>query len=71
MSTLKFKTSIKCSGCVAKSTPYLNEAVGEDNWEIDLQSPQKTLTVETEEESSEAAVINALRTAGYVAERID
>jgi copper chaperone len=45
METVKFKTSIKCMGCVATVTPYLNEAVGEHNWQVDLQSPEKVLTV--------------------------
>lgn len=42
---LKFKTNIKCMGCVSTVTPALDEAVGAGNWEVDLQSPQKELTV--------------------------
>lgn len=45
METIKFKTTIKCSGCVAKVTPFLNEALGEDNWEVDYNNPSKILTV--------------------------
>jgi hypothetical protein len=30
MDTTKFKTNIKCSGCVEKVTPFLNESLGED-----------------------------------------
>lgn len=70
MKTLQFKTTIKCSGCVAKSTPYLNEAVGEDNWEVDVQNPQKVLTVATDAEVDEQVVIQAVEKAGFKAEAI-
>jgi copper chaperone CopZ len=70
MNTLQFKTNIKCSGCVAKTTPYLNEAVGEDNWEVDVQNPNKILTVATDAKVDEATVVEALKKAGYTAEKI-
>ena len=50
MKTLKFKTNIKCSGCVAKVTPYLNEALGEKTWEVDYNNPSKVLTVVGEDD---------------------
>lgn len=68
METLKFKTTIKCSGCVAKVTPFLNEAVGENNWQVDYNDPQKLLTVQNEQDKSK--VINALEKAGYKAEAL-
>lgn len=70
MKTLKFKTNIKCSGCVAAVTPYLNEVAGKDNWEVNLQSPEKTLVVATEKAVSEVDVIAAMQKAGYKAEEI-
>lgn len=68
METSKFKTTIKCSVCVAKATPFLNEALGEDNWEVDYTNPLKVLTVIGEKD--EAKVIGAVEKAGYKAERI-
>jgi len=70
MNTLQFKTNIKCSGCIAKSTPYLNEALGEDNWEVDVQNPNKVLTVATDTPVDEKTVIEAVEKAGYKAEKI-
>jgi copper chaperone len=70
METVKFKTTIKCSGCVATVTPYLNEAVGANNWNVDIQSPDKVLTVNTDQEEKEAEVIKKLQEAGYKAEKI-
>jgi copper chaperone len=70
METLKFKTTIKCSGCVAKLAPVLNEAVGEDNWEVDIQAPEKVLTIESDEPVNPADVVKAIEGAGYKAERL-
>lgn len=64
----KFKTNIKCDGCIAKVTPSLNEAVGQNNWKVDLASATKTLTVEGE--SDQQKVIKALEKVGYKAEVI-
>jgi copper chaperone len=66
METIKFKTTIKCSGCVAKVTPFLNEALGEDNWEVDYNNPAKVLTVVGEKNQDK--VIQAVEKAGYKAE---
>ena len=71
MKTLKFKTTIKCSGCVAKATPFLNEAVGEDNWKVDVQNPDKVLSIATEKPCAESQIIKAIQEAGFKAETID
>lgn len=68
METIKFKTTIKCSGCVAKVTPFLNEAVGEDNWEVDVNDASKVLTVAGEQDKNK--VIQAIEKAGFKAERL-
>ena len=68
MKDKKFKTTLKCSGCVDKVTPYLNEAVGTGNWEVDLNGPIKMLTVRTDIE--ETKVKTAMEKAGYKAEQI-
>lgn len=70
METIKFKTTIKCSGCVATVTPGLNETVGANNWQVDLQSPDKVLTVNTNETNKEKDVIKKLEEAGYKAEKM-
>lgn len=68
METLKFKTTIKCSGCIANVTPHLNETVGEGNWEVDINNPAKILTITGE--TTEARVKETLEKAGFKAERI-
>ncbi len=68
MNEMKFKTNIKCEGCVAKVTSSLNEAVGENHWKVDLASATKTLTIEGE--SDHQKVVKALEKVGYKAEKI-
>ena len=69
METLKFKTNIKCTGCLAKVTEPLNEKVGEGNWDVDLMTLKKTLTINTENVSA-GEVIDTLKTAGFEAEEL-
>lgn len=68
METIKFKTTIKCSGCIAKVTPHLNEALGEDNWGVDITDPSKVLTVLGDK--NETLIRSAVEKAGYKAERL-
>ena len=67
MKTLKLKTNINCSGCVARVTPSLNETIGENNWQVDTQNPNKILTVSSEE-INKSEVIKAVEKAGFKAE---
>ena len=67
MEAIKFKTDIKCSGCLEKVTPHLNQAAGEDNWKVDIQNPQKILTVVGE--TNEAKIKEAVQKAGFKAEK--
>ena len=70
METLQFKTTIKCSGCIEKLNPILNETVGENNWEVDLQNHQKVLTIPNADKLQSSEVVDALAKAGYKAEKI-
>ncbi|GAB3755782.1 heavy-metal-associated domain-containing protein [Spirosoma pomorum] len=68
MKTVQFKTNIKCGACVATVTPFLNEAVGEGNWQVDTQSPNKVLTTEN---ATVETVKQAIDKAGYKAEPLN
>lgn len=46
--TLKFKTNINCSGCVAKVSPFLNDADGICHWDVDTTNKEKILSVYSE-----------------------
>lgn len=69
MNTLKFKTNIKCGGCIAKVTPFLNEMPGIENWQVDIDNPEKILSVETEK-ATPAEVIKTVEKAGFRAESV-
>lgn len=64
MSTFQFKTNIKCGGCVATVTPFLTTE-GIEKWEVDLQNPDRVLTVDTEKSAAEVAKL--VQEAGYTA----
>ena len=66
MNTIKFKTNIKCAGCIATVGPFLNKSVGEGKWEADVNSPEKILTVYTDKPAEE--IIAVLKEAGYAGE---
>ena len=69
MKTLKFKSNIKCSGCIATVTPFLNNKKEILKWEVDLASPDKIMSIETENLDSDD-MIDIMKTAGYKAELI-
>lgn len=71
METLNFKTNIKCSGCVASVTPFLNSIPSVahiDGWNVDTDSPDKILTVQTTDNRIGAEIQKAVELAGYRAE---
>lgn len=68
METIKFKTNIKCAGCLAQVSQVLNETVGNENWSVDLNSAEKTLSVHRN--VIESDIVVAINKAGFTAERV-
>lgn len=68
METLKFKTNIKCMGCISTVTPVLNEKAGTDKWKVDLQDPNRTLVIENGSNPEE--IVEALKGVGFTAEKL-
>ena len=69
MKTIKFKTSLKCGGCVQKVSPALNNIKEIKHWKVDLQMPFSILEVETDE-PIENTIIEAIKSNGYFIEQI-
>ena len=69
METIKFKTNINCGGCIAKVTPFLNEEKTIEKWEVNTLTPEKILTVISQEGNAET-VIKAVQKAGFKIEEI-
>jgi copper chaperone len=69
MKKLKFKTNINCSGCVARVTPALNASPGIETWDVNIDSPGKTLTITTDNLEPKQ-IIETIKQAGFNAEEI-
>jgi copper chaperone CopZ len=66
---LKFKTNIKCGGCIKAVGPFLDGLKEVTKWEVDLSSPDRILTVEGTTDVGK--VVQAVKAAGYLAEKIN
>jgi copper chaperone len=70
MKIVKFKTNIKCGGCIETVTPHLNALPEVDNWEVNTTTADKVLTVNGNTEDVAKQVVDALAKAGFKAEMI-
>lgn len=61
---MQFKTTINCQNCLRMVTAFLNELEGIDRWQVDLNHPDKILTVETRTVSAET-IIETVKEAGF------
>ncbi len=66
MNIIKLKTNINCGGCIARVTPFLNKVVGEHNWTVDTLTPDKILTITTDEVAP-GDVVSTLKQVGFTA----
>lgn len=64
METYKFKTNIHCNGCKATITPFLDKETTIQKWEVDIDNPDKILTIQGEK-IEPRAIINLITKAGY------
>ncbi|MBB1565307.1 heavy metal transport/detoxification protein [Candidatus Gracilibacteria bacterium GN02-872] len=68
MTIMKFKTNVKCQGCVDRIAELFTKNKEISSWEVDLTSDDKVLTVETSLSVSE--IRGMLGAIGYIAEII-
>jgi len=69
MEILRFKTNLKCNGCIRAITPSIESLKSIENWKVDLENPDKTLEIEAAEDISNS-VIECVRKAGYQISRL-
>lgn len=69
MTEIKFKTNINCNHCISKITPVLDSDTGISEWNVDLNSEDKILTVKGEDPDANR-VVEALSGVGYFAEKV-
>lgn len=70
MKTLKFKSNIKCGGCIEKAAPILNGDSRILKWKVDTSSPDRILDITTETLNAQD-VIDLVSKAGFSAEPIN
>ena len=70
MGTLKFKTNIKCGGCIATVTPGLNALSDLKSWGVDTTGADKVLTANGDAPNLSQQIVDALTKAGFKAEKI-
>ncbi len=69
MENLKFKTNIKCNGCLQTVKPHLDNISDLENWNVDLENPDKILSVNTKVDAEESIIV-AVQAAGYEISKI-
>ncbi len=67
--TISYKTNLKCNGCIAAVTPFFDKTEGIKKWTVDLENPDRVLTVELDGTDSER-VKSLVKEAGYQAEEL-
>lgn len=65
---MRFKTNAKCGGCVAAIGTKMNRLVKDNEWSIDLKSPDKVLEVTADVPADK--VVAAVTEAGFKAEQL-
>ena len=70
METLRFKTSLKCGGCIKAITPGLESINNIEKWSVDLENPDSLLEVISLTDISEK-VIESVKKAGYQISRLE
>lgn len=73
MQTLRFKTSLKCNGCVQAIKPGIESIKEIDSWRVFLDIQDRILEVDFNESNDvdiATKVINTVKEAGYSIEKL-
>lgn len=63
----QFKTNINCGNCIQSVTPFLNQEMDIEHWEVDTEDPDKILTVETDLNPQQ--IVEIVEQAGFKIEK--
>lgn len=73
MEKVTFKSNIKCAGCIEKVSPVLNAEPMVENWEVNILTPEKIVSIYTNETDTEKLIEvleKALASVGYKIEKV-
>lgn len=65
MELITYKTNISSEKALQRVRPFLNSAVGSTNWQLDLNSSDKKLTIFSPGIVNDAMVIDAIQKSGF------
>jgi hypothetical protein len=71
MEIIKYKTNIKNDAAVCRIASVLNHIVGSANWQLDIKSPDRFLTVYSPGLVNEHQLKDAIRKAGFKATSVE
>ncbi len=71
MEILTYKTNINSEAAMKRVAPVLNNLVGPANWQLDIDSLDKRLTLYADSVINELQISAAIQKAGFVAVNID
>lgn len=71
MELITYKTNISSEKALNRVRPFLNNAVGSTNWQIDLSNTDRRLTIFSPGIVNEIQVLDAIHKAGYRAINLD
>lgn len=63
----KFRTNLAGQECIVTITPYLDAVIGLRRWNVDMDDPDKILTVHVADPGHTILVAAAIEKAGYTA----
>lgn len=66
---LKFRTNLNCGGCVSKVKEDLDTTKGIDEWHVDIENPNKILTIKSSG-ITELQIVEIINNKGFIAESI-
>ena len=68
MENIVFKTNLRCADCIVTMTPILDSVIGQGKWSVDMEHPDKLVTVCVADPGHTILVSAAFEKAGYNAE---
>ena len=71
MELLYFRTNINTEEALNRVAPFLNKVVGTSNWQLDIKSSEKKLTVFSNSSINDLLVEEAVSRAGFSAVNLD
>jgi len=69
MNNSKFETNLNCGACLKAVAPFLDKVGTIHSWEVDLDDPNKMLTVSSSQDV-EDTVVGAVKQAGFQIEAL-